>query len=80
MCLVNTVVSQVDEFIVDMLGIICIFNCGKVNNPIFIDIDFERINTCDQNIQADIKFETIDEEGIVNILLELKIVDQNKNR
>ena len=80
MCFVDAVVSQVDELVVDMLGIICIFNCGKINNPILIDIDFERVNTGDQNIQADIKFESIDEEGIVNILLGMKIADKKKDK
>ena len=68
-CLVDAVVCQVDELVAELLRISCISGSGKVYNPILVNINLERINTGDENMETEVKFEAINEEWIVNVLL-----------
>ena len=49
-----------DEFVIQFLRIICILGSGKIDYAIFIDVYFDRVNTGQKNIEAEIKLETVD--------------------
>ena len=71
--LVDAVVGEVDHVVPNVSRIIAVRNGGKPDQPIFIDIELHRLNTGQQNIQAEIKLEPIDEEWVVNILLHIRL-------
>ena len=41
--------------------------------PFFVDIDSERVDTCDEDIDAEIKLELVDEEGVLDVALDTQL-------
>ena len=68
-CLVDTVVGQVDEVVPNLCRIIAILGCGKPYQAFFINKDLDRVNTGQEDVETQVKLQTIDKERIVNIFL-----------
>jgi len=66
---INTVVGQVDEVVGDLLWTVRVFFSGKPDQTLFIDIQLDRVNTGQENIQAQVKFQTSNQKRVVYIFL-----------
>lgn len=64
--LVNRVIREMTE---DVLWItIIILLSGKPSKSFFEDVDFERVHRCDSNIDSEVKFQTIDQQWVLDVL------------
>ena len=63
-----------DEVVPNLCRIIAVLCCGKPDQSFFIDVDLDRIDTGEENIETEVKLETIYKEGSVNILLVIKVI------
>ena len=70
--LVDAVVGQMNEVVLNLCRIIAVLCCGKSNQAIFIDVELDWIDTGEENIETQIKLETFDKEGLVNVLLKAR--------
>ena len=61
-----------DEVVPNLCRIIAVLCCGKPDQSFFIDVDLDRIDTGEENIETQVKLETFDKEGLVNVLLKAR--------
>ena len=53
--LVDAVVGEVDEVVPNICRIIAVLGCGKPHQAFFIEIDLDRLNTGQEDIQTQVK-------------------------
>ena len=71
MVLIYGIISEMLKEIVEVVLVGLLEQlCGKSSKPIIIHEDTQRLNTCDQNIYPEIKFETINKQWIGNVALD----------
>ena len=58
--LINTVVCQVDEVVGNLFWIVCVFFSSKSNKTFFINVQLDRVNTGQEHVQGQFKFQTSD--------------------
>ena len=58
--LVNTVICKVNELVVKVFFFCWVKFSSKSYQPILIEEDLDRVNTGQENIEAEVKLETVD--------------------
>ena len=66
---IHTVVCQVDEVVGKFLWIICVFFSCKSDKAFFMNVELERVNAGDENIETQVKLKPSNQEWVVNVLL-----------
>lgn len=68
--LIKTVVSQVNIFLLHQVATLTliVLLCCKAGQSILVDIDTQRIDRCEGNIDSEIELVTIDQERLAHVL------------
>ena len=58
-----------DEVVPNLCRVIAVLCSGKPDQSFFIEVDLDRVYTGQENVEAKVKFKTIDKKRPVNVLL-----------
>ena len=67
--LVDAVVGQVDEVVAYLCWVVTVLGRSKPHQAFFIDIDLDRFYAGQQDVETQVKLQTIYKERVVNIFL-----------